>query len=174
MRWLERYLSEGAPRLQHFEEVAASLAKREPLADVLRRRRIHDQRSEFIESGLVSASYVPRGAVHLNFAEKPVRVPVCDAERLPWRLGATRMSHLRECVTRGDGETRLERPDVDEPVLTPPRLTRFLAHRCAILTEVPAGCSPDFPLGEAFEVFVRREDAERLIEEVRLSCTLER
>ena len=29
MRWLERYLSEGSPRLQHFAEVAADLAKRE-------------------------------------------------------------------------------------------------------------------------------------------------
>ena len=27
--------------------------------------------------------------------------------------------------------------------------------------------SPDFPLGDAVEVFVRREDAERFIEEVR-------
>ena len=27
MRWLERYLSEGTPRLQHFAEVAAGLAK---------------------------------------------------------------------------------------------------------------------------------------------------
>lgn len=27
--------------------------------------------------------------------------------------------------------------------------------------------SPDFPLGDALEVFVRREDAERFIEEVR-------
>ena len=31
MRWLERYLTEGSPRLQHFAEVAASLAKLEPL-----------------------------------------------------------------------------------------------------------------------------------------------
>ena len=29
MRWLERYLSEGTPRLQHFAEITASLAKRE-------------------------------------------------------------------------------------------------------------------------------------------------
>jgi hypothetical protein len=29
MRWLERYLSEGTPRLQHFAEVAANLAKRD-------------------------------------------------------------------------------------------------------------------------------------------------
>ena len=27
--------------------------------------------------------------------------------------------------------------------------------------------SPDFPLGDALEVFIRREDAERFIEEVR-------
>ena len=27
MRWLERYLTEGSPRLQHFAEIAASLAK---------------------------------------------------------------------------------------------------------------------------------------------------
>ena len=31
LRWLERYLSEGSPKLQHFAEIAASLAKREPL-----------------------------------------------------------------------------------------------------------------------------------------------
>ena len=29
MRWLERYLSEGAPRLQHFAEITTSLASRE-------------------------------------------------------------------------------------------------------------------------------------------------
>ena len=29
MRWLERYLSEGTPRLQHFAEITASLARRE-------------------------------------------------------------------------------------------------------------------------------------------------
>ena len=29
MRWLERYLTEGTPRLQHFAEVVASLAKLE-------------------------------------------------------------------------------------------------------------------------------------------------
>jgi hypothetical protein len=27
LRWLERYLAEGSPRLQHFAEVTASLAK---------------------------------------------------------------------------------------------------------------------------------------------------
>jgi hypothetical protein len=29
MRWLERYLTEGTPRLQHFAEITTSLAKRE-------------------------------------------------------------------------------------------------------------------------------------------------
>jgi hypothetical protein len=29
MRWLERYLSEGTPRLQHFADVAADLARRD-------------------------------------------------------------------------------------------------------------------------------------------------
>jgi len=29
MRWLERYLTEGSPRLKHFAEVTARLAKRE-------------------------------------------------------------------------------------------------------------------------------------------------
>jgi hypothetical protein len=29
MRWLERYLTEGTPRLQHFAEVASDLARRE-------------------------------------------------------------------------------------------------------------------------------------------------
>ncbi len=29
MRWLECYLTEGSPRLRHFAEVTASLAKRE-------------------------------------------------------------------------------------------------------------------------------------------------
>ena len=31
MRWLERYLVESSPRLQHFAEITASLAKVEPL-----------------------------------------------------------------------------------------------------------------------------------------------
>jgi hypothetical protein len=30
MRWLERYLAEGEPRLEGFAEIAASLAKLEP------------------------------------------------------------------------------------------------------------------------------------------------
>jgi hypothetical protein len=30
MRWLERYLTEGSPRLKHFAEVVTSLAQREP------------------------------------------------------------------------------------------------------------------------------------------------
>jgi hypothetical protein len=30
MRWLERYLTESEPRLQHFAEIASSLAEREP------------------------------------------------------------------------------------------------------------------------------------------------
>ena len=30
MRWLERYLNEGKPRLQHFAEITTSLAEREP------------------------------------------------------------------------------------------------------------------------------------------------
>jgi hypothetical protein len=33
MRWLERYLSEGTPRLQHFAEIVSSLASRNPEAD---------------------------------------------------------------------------------------------------------------------------------------------
>jgi len=32
MRWLERYLAEGSPRLQHFADISASLAKRESRA----------------------------------------------------------------------------------------------------------------------------------------------
>lgn len=30
MRWLERYLTERSPRLQHLAEITASLAEREP------------------------------------------------------------------------------------------------------------------------------------------------
>ena len=30
LRWLERYLAEGTPRLRHFAEIATSLAKRDP------------------------------------------------------------------------------------------------------------------------------------------------
>jgi hypothetical protein len=30
LRWLERYLREGSPRRQHFAEIVASLASREP------------------------------------------------------------------------------------------------------------------------------------------------
>jgi hypothetical protein len=29
MRWLERYITEGSPRLRHFAEITASLAQRE-------------------------------------------------------------------------------------------------------------------------------------------------
>ena len=29
MRWLERYLSEGTPRLQHFAEITMNVAQRE-------------------------------------------------------------------------------------------------------------------------------------------------
>jgi hypothetical protein len=29
LRWLERYLNEGTPRLRHFAEIAGSLARRE-------------------------------------------------------------------------------------------------------------------------------------------------
>ncbi len=30
MRWLERYLTEGSPRLQHFAEITMSLARQQP------------------------------------------------------------------------------------------------------------------------------------------------
>jgi hypothetical protein len=30
LRWLERYLTEGSPRLQHFAEITSSLAKLKP------------------------------------------------------------------------------------------------------------------------------------------------
>jgi hypothetical protein len=30
MRWLERHLTEGEPRLRHFAKIATSLASREP------------------------------------------------------------------------------------------------------------------------------------------------
>jgi hypothetical protein len=30
LRWLERYMTEGSPRLQHFAEIAAGLANLEP------------------------------------------------------------------------------------------------------------------------------------------------
>lgn len=30
LRWLERYLSEGSPRLEHLAEITASLARRHP------------------------------------------------------------------------------------------------------------------------------------------------
>jgi hypothetical protein len=33
LRWLERYMVEGSPRLQHFAEIAASLATRDPELD---------------------------------------------------------------------------------------------------------------------------------------------
>jgi hypothetical protein len=37
----------------------------------------------------------------------------------------------------------------------------------SVYADVDAALSPDFPLGVELEVFVRREDAERFIEEVR-------
>lgn len=30
LRWLERYLAEGSPRLRHFAEITVSLARRDP------------------------------------------------------------------------------------------------------------------------------------------------
>jgi hypothetical protein len=36
-----------------------------------------------------------------------------------------------------------------------------------VYAEVDDALSPDFPLGGAIEMFIRREDAERFIEEVR-------
>ena len=30
LRWLERFLCEGSPRLRHFAEIAGELAKRDP------------------------------------------------------------------------------------------------------------------------------------------------
>jgi hypothetical protein len=33
MWWLERYLTEGTPRLRHFAEITAALAKREAVDD---------------------------------------------------------------------------------------------------------------------------------------------
>ena len=33
MRWLERYIAESSPRLQHFAETTASLARLEPSED---------------------------------------------------------------------------------------------------------------------------------------------
>jgi hypothetical protein len=33
MRWLERYLTESSPRLQHFAVITLALARREPQAD---------------------------------------------------------------------------------------------------------------------------------------------
>jgi hypothetical protein len=33
LRWLERYLTEDSPRLQHFAEITTSLAEREARAD---------------------------------------------------------------------------------------------------------------------------------------------
>jgi hypothetical protein len=35
MRWLERYLTESEPRLEHFAQVVASLASRDPEAHEL-------------------------------------------------------------------------------------------------------------------------------------------
>ena len=36
-----------------------------------------------------------------------------------------------------------------------------------VYAAVDDGLSPDFPLGDSLEVFIRRDDAERFIEEVR-------
>ena len=33
IRWLERYLTEGTPTLQHFAEISTQLARREPDTD---------------------------------------------------------------------------------------------------------------------------------------------
>jgi hypothetical protein len=48
------------------------------------------------------------------------------------------------------------------------RVARDLASRTGIVyAVVDDALSPDFPLGVELEVYIRREDAERFIEEVR-------
>lgn len=48
------------------------------------------------------------------------------------------------------------------------RVTEWLASVPVIVyAVVDDALSPDFPLGDSLEVFVRREDAERFVEEVR-------
>ena len=42
-----------------------------------------------------------------------------------------------------------------------------LVHRVQVYEVIDDTLSPDFPLGDALEVYVRREDAERFLEEVR-------
>jgi hypothetical protein len=48
-----------------------------------------------------------------------------------------------------------------------PSETESLETDVIVYAVVDDALSPDFPLGDALEVFVRREDAERFIEEVR-------
>lgn len=56
MRWLERYITEGSPRLQHFAEITASLAKREPtVADAASPREAPTEEGEFEAGGLAVA-----------------------------------------------------------------------------------------------------------------------
>jgi hypothetical protein len=45
--------------------------------------------------------------------------------------------------------------------------SRALLESVIVYAIVDDALSPDFPLGDAVETFVRREDAERFIEEVR-------
>ena len=46
-------------------------------------------------------------------------------------------------------------------------MSNELAGRMLVYAVVDDALSPDFPLGDSLEVFIRREDAERFIEEVR-------
>jgi hypothetical protein len=47
------------------------------------------------------------------------------------------------------------------------RTGRTRPERVIVYTVVDDAFSPDFPLGDAIETFIRRADAERFIEEVR-------
>jgi hypothetical protein len=46
-------------------------------------------------------------------------------------------------------------------------MSRDYARRVIVYAIVDDALSPDFPLGDSLEVFIRREDAERFIAEVR-------
>jgi hypothetical protein len=57
MRWLERYLTEGSPRLQHFAEIAVSLAKLEPDRESTVRARRLDHATRSAGAGVRADGY---------------------------------------------------------------------------------------------------------------------
>ncbi len=87
-----------------------------------------------------------------------------------------RLPDLCSCVSRGTGKARLVHTPVHTSEAARTRPAGPLAGAvpstrsstpARVYAVVDLGLSPDFPLGDALDVFIRREDAARFVEEVR-------